>query len=73
MVGDQTLHIENGSGASLLQLQYAADRCHENGQYLRTAFLAACSEEKNQLHHALHIWRETIDLGVRTSSVRAEK
>ena len=36
MVGDQTLPIENASGAYLLQLQYAAEYCHEEGQYLRT-------------------------------------
>ena len=29
MVGDQTLPIENASGASLLQLQYVAEHCHE--------------------------------------------
>ena len=33
MVGDQTLPIENASGASLLQLQCAAEHCHEEGQY----------------------------------------
>ena len=44
MVGDQTLPIENASGASLLQLQYAAEYCHEEGQYLRTTFLVACYE-----------------------------
>ena len=30
MVGDQTLPIENVSGASLLQLQYVAEHCHES-------------------------------------------
>ena len=44
MVGDQTVPIENASGASLLQLQYAAEHCHEEVQYLATAFLVACSE-----------------------------
>ena len=44
MVGDQTLPIENASGASLLQLQYAAEHYHEEGQYLRTTFLVACSQ-----------------------------
>ena len=44
MVGDQTLPIKNASGASLLQLQYAAEHCHEEGQYVRTTFLVACSE-----------------------------
>ena len=42
MVGDQTLPIENAAGTSLLQLQYAAEHCHEEGQYLRTTFLVAC-------------------------------
>ena len=42
--GDQTLPIENSSGASLLQLQYAAEHCHEEGQCMRTTFLVACSE-----------------------------
>ena len=28
-MGDQTLPIENDSGASLLQLQYVAEYCHE--------------------------------------------
>ena len=40
----QTLPIENASGFSLLQLQYVAKHCHEEGQYLRTTFLVACSE-----------------------------
>ena len=40
-MGDQTLPIENASGSSLLQLQCAAKYCHEEGQYLRTTFLAA--------------------------------
>ena len=44
MVGDQTLPTENASGASLSQLQYAAEHYHEGGQYLRTTFLVACSE-----------------------------
>ena len=46
MVGDQTLPIENASGASLLQLQYAVEHCHEEGRYLRTTFLVAFSEIK---------------------------
>ena len=46
MVGDQTLPIENASGVSLLQLQYAAEYYHEEGQYLRTTVLVACSEIK---------------------------
>ena len=40
MVGDQTLPIEKASGASLLQLQYAAEHSHEGGQYLTTRFLS---------------------------------
>ena len=44
MVGDRTLPIENASGACLLQLQGAAEHCHEEVQYLRTTFLVACSE-----------------------------
>ena len=44
MVGDQTLPIENASGASFLRLQCAAELCHEEGQYLRTTFLDAFSE-----------------------------
>ena len=44
MVGDQTLPIENASGASLLQQQYADEHCHEVGQCLRTTFLIAFSE-----------------------------
>ena len=44
MMDEQTLPIENVSGASLLQLQYAVQHCHEEGQYLRTAFLVASSE-----------------------------
>ena len=43
IVSDQTFPIENALGASLLQLQYAAEHCHE-GQYLRTTLLVACSE-----------------------------
>ena len=44
MVGDETLPIENASEASLLKLQYVAEHCHGEGQYLRTTFLVACSE-----------------------------
>ena len=44
MVSDETLPIENSSGTSLFQLQYAAQHCHEEEQYLRTTFLVACSE-----------------------------
>ena len=32
MAGDQTLPIENASGASLLQVQYSTEHCHEEGQ-----------------------------------------
>ena len=54
MVGDQTLPIENVSGASLLQLQYAAEYRHGEGQYKRTTFLVACSEinESNYITHS---------------------
>ena len=41
--GDQSLPIENAAGASLLQLQCAAEQCHE-GQCLMTTFLVARSE-----------------------------
>ena len=44
MVGDQTLPIENTSGASLLKLQCATKHYHEEGLYLRTTFLIGCSE-----------------------------
>ena len=44
IVGDQTLHTEIASEGPLLQLQYAAEHCHKEGQYLRTTFLVACSE-----------------------------
>ena len=53
IVGDKTLPIENASGASLLQLQYAAEYCHEGGQYLRTTFIVACSEIK-ELTYSTH-------------------
>ena len=48
MVGDQTLLIVIASGVSLLQLQNAAEHCHDGGQYLRTTFLIACSEKKKE-------------------------
>ena len=44
MVGDHTLPIENSAGASLLQLQLAAEHWNEGGQCLMTIFLFACSE-----------------------------
>ena len=44
MMGDKTLRIEKASGVSLLQLQCAAEHCHEERQYLRTTILVACSE-----------------------------
>ena len=67
MVGDLTLPIENASGASLLQLQYAAKHCHEEGQCLMTIFLVDgfrlhCipPHKEIELQHGLHIWRETL-------------
>ena len=69
MVGEQTLPIENTSGASLLQLQYVAEYCHEEGQYLRTTFLIAFLNKGIKLQHALHIWRESIILRMFTSSL----
>ena len=42
--GDQTLLIENAVGASLLQLQCAAEHCQEEGQCQMKTFLIACSE-----------------------------
>ena len=61
MVGDQTLPVENDSGASLLQLQYAAEHGHEEGQYLRKTFFSSLILNKEiELQHALHIWRETV-------------
>ena len=59
MVGDQTLPIENASGASLLQLLFAAEFCHEEAQYLRTTFVTF-SEKGIELQHTLHIWWETL-------------
>ena len=44
IVGDQTLPTEKASEAPLLQLQYAAEHCHKEGQYLRIISLIACSE-----------------------------
>ena len=58
MVCDQTLSIKNASGASLLQVQYAAEYYHEEGLYLRTTSLVTCSEI--ELQHARHIWRVTL-------------
>ena len=53
VVGDQTLPIENASGAFLLQLQFAAEHCREEGQNLRTTFLVACSiKESNYSTHS---------------------
>ena len=68
MAGDQTHPIENASGASLLQLQYAVEHCREEGQYLSTTFLVACSE----LQPAPHIWLETIVLDMFTGSLRTQ-
>ena len=59
-VGDQTLPIENASGASLLQLQCAAEHCHKEGRYLRTTFLVAFLSKGIELQNALHICRETL-------------
>ena len=61
MVGDQTHPIENASGASVLLLQCAAEHCHEEGQYPRTTFLEACSEERNQIiGHTPHLAGDSI-------------
>ena len=48
IVGDQNHPIENASGASLLQLQYAAE--HSSSLVLNKGI---------ELQHALHIWRGT--------------
>ena len=76
MVGDQTLPIKNAAGASLLQLQCAVEHRHEEGQCLMTTFLAICSElpfiDVEELQHALHIWRETLVLGMFTCSLLAQ-
>ena len=63
MVGYQTLPIENASGSSLLQLQCAAEHCHEERHYLRTTFLSLFLDKGIKLH-ALHICRETLLLWV---------
>ena len=68
MVGDQTLPIENVLGASLLQLQYAAEHCREEGQYSSSLVL----NKGIELQHALAIWQETIVLGMSTGSLRAQ-
>ena len=68
MVGDQPLHIENASGASLLQLQYAAEHCHEEGQQSSSLVL----NKGIELQHLLHTWLETIVLGMFTDSLRAK-
>ena len=72
MVGDQTLPIENASGAYLLQLRYAAKQSHEEGQYLRTIFLVVVLNIEIELRHALHIWQETIVLGMFMGSLHAQ-
>ena len=73
MVGDQTLPIENALGASLLLLQYAAKHCHEEGQYLRTTFLVACSEQRNRITaRSQHLAGDSIVLGMFTDSLRAQ-
>ena len=70
-MGDQTLPIENASGASLLQLLYAAEHCHE-GQYLRTTFLVACCEYRNRIAtRTPHLAGDSIGLGIFTGSQRA--
>ena len=73
MVSDQPLPIENASGASLLQLQYAAEHCHEEGQYLRTTFLVVCSEWRNRIKaRTAHLVEYSIVLDTFTSSLRAQ-
>ena len=73
MVGDETLPIENASGASLLQLQYAAEHCHEEGQYLRTTILVAFSEWKNTITaRTPHLAGDCIVLGMLTGSLGAQ-
>ena len=73
MVGDQTLPIENASGACLLQLQYAAEHCHEEGQYLKTTFLLAFSEWRNWITaHTPRLAGDTIVLGMFTGLLSAQ-
>ena len=71
-MGDQTLPIENASEASLMQLQYATEHYHEEGQYLRTTFLVACCEYRNRIAtRTPHLAGDSIGLGIFTGSQRA--
>ena len=72
MMGDQTLPIENVSGSSLLQLQYATEHSHEE-QYLRITFFVACFEKRNRITaRSRHLVGDSIVLGMFTSSLRAQ-
>ena len=59
MVGDQTLHIENASGDSLLQLHMRLSivmrKDNARGEQSSSLFL----NKGIELQHALLIWRET--------------
>ena len=72
MVGDQTLPIENASGASFLQLQYTAEHCHEGGQDPRTTVLVACSERHRIRARTPHLAGDSIVLGMFTGSLCAQ-
>ena len=73
MVGDQTLPIENASGASVLQLQCAAEHYHEEGQCLRTTFLVECSELRYRITaRTPYLAGDFIVLGMFTGSLRTK-
>ena len=73
MVGDQTLPIENASGASFccscsMRPSIAMKKVNTWGQHSSSLDV----NKGIELQHALHIWRETIVLDMFTGSLRAQ-
>ena len=70
--GDQILPIVYAAGASLLQMQCAAEYCHEEGQCLMTTFLVACSEQGNRFTASTSHLPGDYFLNKFTCSIRAQ-
>ena len=73
IMGDQTLPMENASGASLLQLAVCGRALSWRRTILEDNIPPRLFWNKGiELQHALHIWRETLlFLGMLTGSLRA--
>ena len=72
MVGDQTLPIENASGAPCCSCSVRPNTVIKEDNTWRQRSSSLVLNKEIELQYALHIWRETIVLGMFTGSLRAQ-